>query len=136
MNPRVFSQSLTARFLQRLADAIYRHPRWFVWPQFALAALCLVYTVHSLEFLTDRNALVGAEKEYHRIYLNFRREFPVQDELAVVVESDSQERNRQIVERLGGKVAGIAFVIELSFLKGREKLKGYEVFSLVDYESE
>ncbi|MBW2970665.1 adenine phosphoribosyltransferase [Candidatus Woesearchaeota archaeon] len=41
-----------------------------------------------------------------------------------------------LVERLGGKVVGIAFLIELGFLKGREMLKGYDVFSLVNYESE
>ncbi|MBI2176148.1 adenine phosphoribosyltransferase [Candidatus Woesearchaeota archaeon] len=41
-----------------------------------------------------------------------------------------------LVEKLGGKVAGFAFLIELSFLKGREKLQGYDVFSLVDYGAE
>jgi len=41
-----------------------------------------------------------------------------------------------LVERLGGKVKGIAFLIELSFLKGREKLKGYDVLSLIKYEKE
>lgn len=41
-----------------------------------------------------------------------------------------------LVERLGGKVAGFAFVVELSFLPGREKLEGYDVFSLVQYGSE
>jgi len=42
----------------------------------------------------------------------------------------------RLVKNLKAKIEGIAFVIELSFLKGREKLKGYEVFSLVQYESE
>ncbi len=42
----------------------------------------------------------------------------------------------ELIEKLGGKVTGIAFVIELSFLHGREKLKSYDVFSLVDYDSE
>lgn len=42
----------------------------------------------------------------------------------------------RLVESLGGKIEGIAFVIELSFLSGREKLPGYEVLSLVDYDSE
>lgn len=41
-----------------------------------------------------------------------------------------------LVERLGGEVKGLFFLIELSFLKGREKLKGYDVFSLIDYEKE
>jgi adenine phosphoribosyltransferase len=38
-----------------------------------------------------------------------------------------------LVEQLGGTVAGLAFVIELEFLNGREKLAGYEVFSLIQY---
>ncbi len=42
----------------------------------------------------------------------------------------------KIVERLGGKVVGLAFVVELAFLKGRERLKGYDVFSLVTFDSE
>ena len=38
-----------------------------------------------------------------------------------------------LVEQLGGTVVGLAFVIELEFLRGREKLAGYDVFSLVQY---
>ncbi len=36
-----------------------------------------------------------------------------------------------LVERLGGRIVEIAFLIELGFLKGREKLKGYPVFSAI-----
>ena len=39
----------------------------------------------------------------------------------------------KIVEELGGTVAGIAFVIELEDLKGRELLAGYDVLSLMKY---
>ena len=39
----------------------------------------------------------------------------------------------ELVERLGGTVVGLAFVIELEALGGREKLAGYDVFSLVQY---
>ncbi|MGH2711272.1 MAG: adenine phosphoribosyltransferase [Actinomycetota bacterium] len=38
-----------------------------------------------------------------------------------------------LVERLGGKVVGIACLIELSFLKGREKLENYDFFALLTY---
>ena len=38
-----------------------------------------------------------------------------------------------LVEQLGGIVVGLAFVIELEFLNGREKLDGYDVFSLIQY---
>jgi adenine phosphoribosyltransferase len=40
----------------------------------------------------------------------------------------------KLVEQLGGKVAGAGFVIELSFLNGRRKLAGYDVFSLLKYD--
>ncbi|MDO8537787.1 MAG: adenine phosphoribosyltransferase [archaeon] len=42
----------------------------------------------------------------------------------------------KLVEKLGGKVVCICVLIELSFLHPREKLKGYEVFSLIKYDEE
>jgi adenine phosphoribosyltransferase len=38
-----------------------------------------------------------------------------------------------LVEQLGGVVIGLAFVIELAFLDGRERLNGYDVHSLIQY---
>ncbi|MBU2476493.1 adenine phosphoribosyltransferase [Candidatus Micrarchaeota archaeon] len=40
----------------------------------------------------------------------------------------------KLIEKLGGKVQGCVFLIELSFLNGREKLKEYDVFSLIQYD--
>ncbi|MCK4437097.1 adenine phosphoribosyltransferase [bacterium] len=39
----------------------------------------------------------------------------------------------KLVKRLKGEVVELAFLIELTFLKGREKLKGYPAFSLIKY---
>ena len=39
----------------------------------------------------------------------------------------------RLVERLGGKVIGIATLIELEFLEGRKRIEGYEFFSLIRY---
>ncbi len=39
----------------------------------------------------------------------------------------------ELVEQLGGEVVGLPFIIELEFLHGREKLTGYDVFSLLQY---
>ena len=39
----------------------------------------------------------------------------------------------ELVEQLGGVVAGVLFVIELSFLHGRDKLAGYDVHALITY---
>jgi adenine phosphoribosyltransferase len=40
----------------------------------------------------------------------------------------------RLVEQLGGQVVGVAFMIELAFLHGREKLKKYPVHSLIVYD--
>jgi adenine phosphoribosyltransferase len=42
----------------------------------------------------------------------------------------------ELVSKLGGTVVECAFIIELTFLKGREKLKKFGVFSLLQYDSE
>ncbi|WP_101773079.1 adenine phosphoribosyltransferase [Peptostreptococcus faecalis] len=42
----------------------------------------------------------------------------------------------KLIEKLGGEVVALEFLVELSFLNGREKLNGYKVNSLVKYESE
>ena len=40
----------------------------------------------------------------------------------------------QLVKQLGGEIAGLAFAIELDFLKGRAKFPEYDVFSLLHYD--
>jgi adenine phosphoribosyltransferase len=42
----------------------------------------------------------------------------------------------QLVEQLGGTVAGCGFLIELTFLAGRERLAGYPVHALIAYDAE
>jgi adenine phosphoribosyltransferase len=39
----------------------------------------------------------------------------------------------RLIELLQGKVAGLGFVVELTFLHGRDKLRNYDVFSLLQY---
>jgi adenine phosphoribosyltransferase len=42
----------------------------------------------------------------------------------------------KLVEQLGGNIVGLSFLIELSFLKARQRLAGYDIFALVNYDSE
>ena len=39
----------------------------------------------------------------------------------------------ELVERLKGEVVGLAFLVELDFLKGRERLEGRKVTSVIQY---
>jgi adenine phosphoribosyltransferase len=43
----------------------------------------------------------------------------------------TMEASCQLVEKLGGRICGVSFVLELCFLNGREKLGGYTVHSLI-----
>lgn len=113
-----------ARFLYRLSDAVYYHRAWFFYPQVILVLISVLFTVKKLEFHTNRNDLVGGEKEYHKIFLEFRKEFPVQDDLVVVVESEQMEKNRQFVERLGAKLESETNLFTSVFYKGDLKLLG------------
>ncbi|HWY74993.1 MAG TPA: MMPL family transporter [Verrucomicrobiae bacterium] len=98
------SETFFGRMLGRLADAVARHRWLFLWPQFVLFALCVVYTCLNLKFDPNRDDLVGSDKKYHQNFLNFKKEFPAQDDLVVVVESEDAGKNRQFVERLGAKL--------------------------------
>jgi adenine phosphoribosyltransferase len=42
----------------------------------------------------------------------------------------------ELVKRLGGTIVGLGFLVELTFLKGREKLTEYDIYSITSYESE
>ena len=93
-----------ARLLTILARLIIRRRSWFIWPQIVLFVLCIGYTIFYLQFDTTRSSLVGSNKRYHQLFQQFKKEFPTQDDMVVVVESDSAENNRQFVERLGAKI--------------------------------
>jgi len=45
----------------------------------------------------------------------------------------TMEASIKLVQQLGGEIAGLGFAIELDFLKGRERLRDYDVFSLLHY---
>jgi len=52
----------------------------------------------------------------------------------VLATGGTMEATRKIVEKLGGQIIGISFLIELNFLNGREKLKNYKIESLIHYQ--
>jgi len=48
----------------------------------------------------------------------------------------TSEAAAKLINKLDGEIAGFAYLIELSFLNGRDKLKGYDIYSLIDYSEE
>ncbi len=125
------ADTLFGRWLAKLTALVCRRPAWFLYPQLILAVGCVVYTVRCLEFNTSRNDLVGANKKYHQNFLRFKKEFPTQDDLVVVVESENPEKNRQFVERLGAKLEAETNLFTHLFYKGDLKMLGSKALLFV-----
>jgi hypothetical protein len=125
-------ESILIRLLQKLAHGVIHYPRLFFYPQVFLLILSIFYTVDKLQFSTSRNDLVGKEKKYHQNFLKFRQEFPGQDDLVVVVESEDLNKNRQFVERLGKRLEGETNLFTDVFYKGDLKMLGRKALLFVD----
>jgi hopanoid biosynthesis associated RND transporter like protein HpnN len=113
-----FKSSILARVLNRVATAVCKYPKWFVYPQIILSALCVFYTMQRLKVDMDRDNLVGAGARYRQIYSNYRQEFRGEDQELVVVESEQWERNRRFIERLAARLTPRTNLFTDLFYKG------------------
>jgi len=82
---------------------------------------------YELEYGTD-------SLEIHSDAINKNDKVLVVDDLLAT--GGTIEATIKLVERLGGHVVGCCFLIELDFLKGREKIKKYRIDSLIHFDSE
>jgi uncharacterized protein len=120
--------------LGKLADFLIRNRFWIFWPQVLLAGACVWYTLNFLEFDASRDNLVGGDKRYHQNFLKFKQEFPLPDELVVVVESENKEKNRQFVERLGARLEAETNLFMDVVYKGDLKMLGPKALLFVPEE--
>ncbi len=70
--------------------------------------------------------------EIHRDAIQKGQRVLIVDDLLAT--GGTAEATAKLATLLGAEIAGLGFVVELDFLKGREKLKGYEVMSLLHYD--
>src|SRR5712664_3326357 len=132
---RLREDSMMARVLGWLAAGVIRYRKLFLYPQLLLFVLSVAYTVKYLQFDTSRDNLVGANKRYHQNFLAFKKEFPTQDDLVVVVESEDAEKNRQLVERLAAKLEAETNLFTHIFFKGDLKMLGAKALLFISDES-
>lgn len=79
---------------------------------------------YELEYGTD-------ELEIHEDAIRPGQKVLIVDDLLAT--GGTTQANVKLVEKLGGKVIGLVFFIELTYLNGRERLRGYEVKSVVSF---
>jgi adenine phosphoribosyltransferase len=95
--------------------------------------------VRKLGKLPGKTIEVEYELEYGRDALAIHEDAirPGQRVLAVddlLATGGTMAATLRLIEQLGGHVVGVTFLIELAFLKGRQKLKGHSIASLVTYD--
>jgi len=83
-----------------------------------------VHAEYALEYGTDR-------LEIHEDAIAPGQNVLIHDDLLAT--GGTARAKVELAEKLGGKVVGVAFIIELAALDGRSKLDGYDVFSLITY---
>ena len=84
-----------------------------------------VSVTYDLEYGTDT-------LEMHKDALDEGKRVLIVDDLLAT--GGTAAATARMVTALGGEVVGIGFVVELTFLHGRQKLAGYDVFSLLQYD--
>lgn len=84
-----------------------------------------VSVTYDLEYGTD-------SLEMHKDALDDGKRVLIVDDLLAT--GGTAAAAARMVSNLGGAVVGLGFVVELTFLNGRQKLAGYDVFSLLQYD--
>jgi len=117
-------ERLIERLLLKVADIIFKYPRIIIFVHFILFVLSAIIAVLFLKVDFDRDNLVGPNKKYHQLYLQYKKEFPVNDDVVVLIESDDREKNRQFVERLAREILAEQTLFTNIFYKGDPVMMG------------
>lgn len=117
------------RLLRALASLTITYAKTVIIGSLVLTALAATYTVQHLQFISDRNDLVSAEKRYLQLDEEYTREFMGVDELVVIVEPRDVQQGKDFVSRLADKlsrdsahVADIFHRIDTTSLEGKKLL--------------
>ena len=119
------------RLLRRLAEGVWRHPRWFFYPQLVLFTIAVFYTTTHLRFKTDMNDLVASDVAYQRHWQALRDEFSLKEDMVALVESEDREKNRQFVERLAARLSAETNLFAGIFYKGDLRAMGPKALLLL-----
>ncbi|MBM4441824.1 MAG: adenine phosphoribosyltransferase [Candidatus Rokubacteria bacterium] len=89
--------------------------------------------------LPSKTIHLDYELEYGRSALAIHEDAVRRDQRVLIVDDvlatgGTMAATIRLVEQLGGKVAGVAFLLELAFLKGRQKLGAYPIDALLTYD--
>lgn len=137
---RLVVEALKSRYLGSEIDLVVGiEARGFIFaPALAYAIGAGFVPVRKLKKLPAATEFIEYQLEYGTDKLEIHRDAVEPGQRVLILDDvlatgGTASAVAQLVERLGGTVTGLGFVIELDFLKGREKLPGRDVFALMHY---
>lgn len=139
---RITVDALAAEFKGEIVDAVIGiEARGFIFaPALAYHLGTGFVPVRKPKKLPAERASISYDLEYGQDTLEIHRDAIVEGQRVIIADDllatgGTAKAVCNLVEGLGGTVAGLVFVVELEFLPGRAKLEGYDVRSLIKYQS-
>ena len=143
-SPEAFSDAISrleGEFRDRKIEAIVAaEARGFLWAApLARSLAAALVPVRKPKKLPRKTISATYELEYGTDELHMHQDAIKSGQRVLIVDDllatgGTAQAMVQLVEKLGGQVVSLAFIVELAFLKGREKLAPHPVLSLVTYE--
>ena len=134
--------ALTAQYVgQKIDTVIGVESRGFIFAPYLATQLGAGFVpVRKPKKLPAEKASISYALEYGTDTLEIHRDAVQPGDNVIIVDDllatgGTAKAVTELVEQLGGKVAGLSFVVELEFLSGRAKLAGYDVTSLLRYDA-
>ena len=134
--------ALTAQYAgQKIDTVIGVESRGFIFAPYLATQLGAGFVpVRKPKKLPAEKASISYALEYGTDTLEIHRDAVQPGDNVIIVDDllatgGTAKAVTELVEQLGGKVAGLSFVVELEFLSGRDKLAGYDINSLLRYAS-
>ena len=130
-------QGLQTSLSQLLEDGpliLYFYPADFT--PFCTREACSLRDMHA-DILSAGIRVAGISPQSVASHIRFKERYRSLDALLiddVMATGGTAAATIRLVEKLGGNIVGLGFVIELAFLGGRAKLAGHEAVSLLTYE--
>jgi adenine phosphoribosyltransferase len=142
-DPGAFRESidlLSAPFLDRQIDIVVgMESRGFIFSApMALGLNAGFVPVRKLGKLPAETLSVEYALEYGTNTLEIHRDGIAPGQQVLVVDDllatgGTVNGTIDLVRRLGGEIAGLAFLVELTFLNGRDRLRGYQIHTVISY---